>query len=149
MSNSYSFFTTKWFSLEDKGWRSMGEGWKVKDGCGVWEPGCLTILFCSPQLMLFLRISSSWVKTRLNTKNQLPRLPGIGILFFIAPHLVLILYIPLNWLTKFVGEKINFLGCLESFYFLLFFDGTLILFYCIFLFWWQRFLFFSFLWNLN
>ena len=36
--------------------------------------------------------------------------------------------------TKFVEEKINFLGCLELFYFLLFFDGTLILFYCIFLF---------------
>ena len=30
----------------------------------------------APQLLLFLHISSSWVKIRLPTENQLPRLPG-------------------------------------------------------------------------
>ena len=35
--------------------------------------------FLAPQfleVMIFLHISSSWVKIRLHTENQLPRLPG-------------------------------------------------------------------------
>ena len=35
----------------------------------------------APQLVLFLHIKSNWVKIRLYTENQLPRLSGSGIIF--------------------------------------------------------------------
>ena len=71
-----------------------------------------TPLFWPDQLKLFLPISSSWVKIRLNSKNLLPCLE-LGYYFFMAPQFVLILHISL---TKFVGKEIDVLGYLEVFF---------------------------------
>ena len=42
----------------------------------------------APQLVLFSHISSSWVKIRLYTENQLTRLPGntLKVLWWVGPY---------------------------------------------------------------
>ena len=76
--------------LKYKGWRMEGEGWRWKmesEGWGWSMKGygyfiMEALHYLAPRLMLFLQISSSWVRIRLNTKNQLTRLSGIRLLLF-------------------------------------------------------------------
>ena len=61
--------------MESEGWRESLKG----NGCLIME--ALHYFSPSPRLKLFLPISSSWVKIRLNSKNQLPCLES-GYHFF-------------------------------------------------------------------
>jgi hypothetical protein len=76
----------------------------------------------APQLVLFLHISSSWVKIRLYIKNQFPRLSGRGLNYFLCDGtLILLLHISSIWvkirlytenqLPRLSGSGLNVCGC--------------------------------------
>ena len=51
----------------------------------------------APQSVLFLHILSSWVKIRLNTENQLPRVPGSALK---VPVGVVVGWVPTHYQVK-------------------------------------------------
>ena len=79
--------------------------------------GCLRMEYIfGPQLMLFLQISSSWVKIR-NAKKQLPSLSGIGLLLFYGTRIGFDFAYFINLANKVCRGKINFLVVWRCFYF--------------------------------